>query len=242
MKSRTHQPRPDTPLCRACAYPLAGLPHPRCPECGRDFDPADARTFITRRSMLTSRLASVAPPRWLNIAFALVVVPLCLLLCSPTGQLSDFWRAITSLFVVVTFLAWSVPFLAHLGARAHLLIQRAPQPRPALRWLIIPILLTSCIALQDSGLLWSLRWSLARSGFQRAVNNPAATPPRFIGTFHIRRIEHPPDGTVRFILGLSDIYSQGAASIVYSPDGPPAGFVPIVHDIGSGWWVCFDNT
>jgi hypothetical protein len=141
---------------------------------------------------------------------------------------------VTLLLVMVTIVAWSVPFLAHLAARAHLLIRRARQPRLALRWLIIPILLISCIALQDSGLLWSLRWSLARSGFQRAVNNPAATPPRFIGTFHIRRIEHPPDGTVCFILGLSDIYSQGAASIVYSPDGPPYGVDPTVHDIGSG--------
>ena len=31
--------------CRRCGYNLAALPEPRCPECGRVFDPADSRTF-----------------------------------------------------------------------------------------------------------------------------------------------------------------------------------------------------
>ncbi len=28
------------PVCRRCGYPLRGLPEPRCPECGQNFDPA----------------------------------------------------------------------------------------------------------------------------------------------------------------------------------------------------------
>ena len=31
--------------CRGCDYALVGLRSPRCPECGRRFDPADPRTF-----------------------------------------------------------------------------------------------------------------------------------------------------------------------------------------------------
>jgi hypothetical protein len=34
------------PRCRECEYPLLDLPESRCPECGRDFDPADSATFI----------------------------------------------------------------------------------------------------------------------------------------------------------------------------------------------------
>jgi hypothetical protein len=31
--------------CGHCFYDLRGLPEARCPECGRTFDPCDARTF-----------------------------------------------------------------------------------------------------------------------------------------------------------------------------------------------------
>ena len=37
---------PDgTPRCLTCGYQLAGLAEPRCPECGRPFDPAKPTTF-----------------------------------------------------------------------------------------------------------------------------------------------------------------------------------------------------
>ena len=32
--------------CIDCGYPLNHLPNPRCPECGRDFDPDDSKTFL----------------------------------------------------------------------------------------------------------------------------------------------------------------------------------------------------
>ena len=36
---------PETACCRGCEYLLYGLPEPICPECGRSFDPLDARTY-----------------------------------------------------------------------------------------------------------------------------------------------------------------------------------------------------
>jgi hypothetical protein len=39
--------------CLACGYVLDGLPTARCPECGRGFDPADARTFVTLKPVQT---------------------------------------------------------------------------------------------------------------------------------------------------------------------------------------------
>ena len=32
-------------FCRGCGYRISELPEPRCPECGRGFDPTDSRTF-----------------------------------------------------------------------------------------------------------------------------------------------------------------------------------------------------
>lgn len=36
---------PPPRRCLRCGYVLEYLPEPRCPECGRTFDPADPRTF-----------------------------------------------------------------------------------------------------------------------------------------------------------------------------------------------------
>ena len=51
--------------CRGCSYPLNFLPENRCPECGRDFDPADPKTFkkLQRRPWL----------KWFTLLFAVVL-------------------------------------------------------------------------------------------------------------------------------------------------------------------------
>jgi hypothetical protein len=47
---------PTEGLCLDCNYPLRGLADPRCPECGRAFDAADARSFNPGKPM----------PRWMR--------------------------------------------------------------------------------------------------------------------------------------------------------------------------------
>lgn len=46
--SRTPYPYamdPDRRYCLDCGYKLMGLAEPRCPDCGRPFDPNDPHTF-----------------------------------------------------------------------------------------------------------------------------------------------------------------------------------------------------
>lgn len=38
----------DQKRCLGCGYVLDNLPEPRCPECGREFDPNDARTYLPK--------------------------------------------------------------------------------------------------------------------------------------------------------------------------------------------------
>ena len=48
-------------FCRQCGYILDGLPSNRCPECGRDFDPGDPRSFLARpRRTALRRLVKIA--------------------------------------------------------------------------------------------------------------------------------------------------------------------------------------
>jgi hypothetical protein len=54
-----------------CAYNLRGLDKTRCPECGRAFDPRDARTFSTsarRRNKMPVLIAIYLGPLPLNAA------------------------------------------------------------------------------------------------------------------------------------------------------------------------------
>ncbi len=48
------------PRCAGCRYDLWMLPAGRCPECGREFDPADPRTLDGGQEWFTSRWALAA--------------------------------------------------------------------------------------------------------------------------------------------------------------------------------------
>ena len=44
------------PRCLKCGYPLIGLAHPQCPECGTPFEPSDGSTFTWKPPVLRWRL------------------------------------------------------------------------------------------------------------------------------------------------------------------------------------------
>ncbi|MBI1189345.1 MAG: hypothetical protein GC200_01505 [Tepidisphaera sp.] len=41
-------PLPPTACCRKCYYPLTGAAPGRCPECGREFDPSDPKSYLAK--------------------------------------------------------------------------------------------------------------------------------------------------------------------------------------------------
>jgi hypothetical protein len=48
-------PQPAVPRCITCGYVLLGLESRRCPECGREFDPADPRTVTLKPPFVSAR-------------------------------------------------------------------------------------------------------------------------------------------------------------------------------------------
>jgi hypothetical protein len=66
--------------CRGCGYALIGLTSNRCPECGREFDPANPRTFLARPRRVVLR--------WVIKKIALVLVCLTLSLAGYVGYLA----------------------------------------------------------------------------------------------------------------------------------------------------------
>jgi hypothetical protein len=63
--------RPAGIFCAGCGYDLAGIGSGRCPECAREFDATDAKTYDTRwRGLRRARLAR----RGIMLAALLVMV------------------------------------------------------------------------------------------------------------------------------------------------------------------------
>ena len=69
----------DRARCLGCGYALRGLAEPRCPECGRTFDPNDPMTMrvpgVSRRK----------PPKPVPFAAALIVVAVVVALVTTVG-------------------------------------------------------------------------------------------------------------------------------------------------------------
>lgn len=72
-----------TIYCRICGYDLEGLPEPRCPECGKAFDPQNPDTFSprppqspiwrwARRGLVVSLVIALALTVLLVVAFGLL--------------------------------------------------------------------------------------------------------------------------------------------------------------------------
>lgn len=229
-------PVTTAPQCSRCGYSLAGLGAGSCPECGCPFDPSKLDTIIRH-----SRLARLAPPFALNIAFAVLVIPVTLVICSPRGELSDWWNGMLFLFVGTVALCWGAPLVLHLAARARLALRGALQPSWRWSWLAIPTLVCICYAFQSSGLLFRARWSLSRQAFDEYMANPTNPPPKRLGAFLVVRVFTEADGSTRFDVGFPDLYSQGCPEIIYQPAGFPMPSI-CTTNLGGGWWVSTNPT
>jgi len=63
-------PTPEPKRCLGCGYILENLPEPRCPECGRSFDPGDPTTFRGAPAQATRGTTAV----WFVVGSWLIVV------------------------------------------------------------------------------------------------------------------------------------------------------------------------
>ncbi|UCE60312.1 MAG: hypothetical protein JSU63_00910 [Phycisphaerales bacterium] len=101
---------PDTAACKTCGYLLRGLCEPRCPECGKPFDPDDPKTYNARpaRRFVQERWPVLACCCVLGIFGNLLLnIPVSALVMFPWLLLNDStfanWQIIPLLLTISAF-------------------------------------------------------------------------------------------------------------------------------------------
>lgn len=227
----------DNALCLRCNYPLRGLCSTRCPECGRDFDPADPRTFNAGipEGRFARRFLSRPPPAvsldlaWIGTAFGII------------GASSPGWK---SLPLVIgagiwagLFSSWSVR-----AATRYFLIKLYrqppdPKPRRAMQWLVILTVL-----LAPSRLPLFVRFWISRPSMTQVARDEMEAPlqispagERFVGLYYFDAVGKCPH-SVSFVTRY--FFEPSGAGFIYIQPGEQcdrragAGL-----PLGGGWYL-----
>jgi hypothetical protein len=199
---------PENAHCIGCGYPLRELPQPRCPECGRGFDPGDPRTFLPSRALSAVERLAGSPPGWIMIAAAVAAGLFTLDAFSLPGagvayafSQTCFWTGL--LFALCCFrFAVAETVLKRAGYRQA----RTGWRRPWKRWVVVPAILAGCWLLGATGLPAQLRFWVSKPALDRFVAaqtvpvvGPSPIRPQWIGLYNVENAFVAPEG-VSFML------------------------------------------
>ena len=144
---------PESAFCRSCGYDLHGLDEPRCPECGRAFDPHDPRSYNRSRTAerrLRNLIAMYVGPLAISFLFGMLMngaltAPLYMRLrlcayaaCGPIGLFVHGTHVTTTVWITFA-LVWIVwlcvvartRWLRRLPYALHFLLGGIDQPCPS---------------------------------------------------------------------------------------------------------------
>ena len=109
---------PPIGLCLDCGYALHGLPTPRCPECGREFDPLDPQTMNMGRELSEVAKFVLGPVRWpvSLLSWGAIVIALWYARL-PGGQVANSSSIWILIGLGVLWLAW--PVVRWIAARRY---------------------------------------------------------------------------------------------------------------------------
>ena len=134
-----HRNQEDNRYCLTCGYLLRGLPDPRCPECGRPFDPTDASTYGSRGYAPALAAHLRRPPGWP----LLTVSALCIVLVVTASDPTFAWLVLVPAAVVLLcrILLLGLTLCFYPGLKV------ADSQYEVLRWLSVAALLAATVML-----------------------------------------------------------------------------------------------
>lgn len=152
-------------FCLGCRFDLAGSRATgRCPECGREFDPADRVTYALDRAELRRRKLAGGPGREVLIGFAILAL---LTLRTGFGPGTGINRSLDAgLATVVVGLVMAIRLLLMVQARAAL---PAGSYRRIPRWMLVvaTVLYVGAMAANATGLTRAAAFALHRGTLER---------------------------------------------------------------------------
>jgi hypothetical protein len=202
---------PDNARCLGCGYLLRGLTTPRCPECGRAFNPGD-RSSMAIGSPMGKFATAIYQPTGRLVRTATLWSAIATIWGSALLPGADYLAFIASICVeslccyqLIRFVLREIVRLVHRKTRAN-----SPQSRsPVWRRAIVALALVNLII--DWPLVLSL-WihkPLLRAFCHNAyAQRPALDPPscpRFVGALLVDRLRVTTTGVILHVAG-SDQY------------------------------------
>lgn len=202
-------------FCAKCRYPLRGLPEPRCPECGKAFDPSDPHTFLVagQRPMGPIARRLYQPPTLLFQASGVLSVSFVLAAAAVPG-----W--IPSLLRVGLICCCGMSVFWMVGVVAYCVVgwfYRAPRTtwRVIRSWSLMPVALVLAALLCQLRVPVLLGFLVSKSAMEGLANKAAAGP-------EYRRL---PDQKVGMYSATGILVLLGGVRFQVSmPQAPPGGF------------------
>jgi hypothetical protein len=229
-------------LCLSCNYPLWGLSTPRCPECGREFDPLDPATMNMGRELTALAKWVLGPIRWpVSVLTWGALVYSLWSARLPGGQI----RASVSLYILIglgiLWLAW--PLVRVIAAREygwpHSLLMRGQKQRVAVGLCLLVGATAIVLGLPLRGALWISKPAMDHLANDTIHANRNWQDNRRVGVFYARRVKQTPGGGMRFTVEEA---ANGAyrAGFTYLPNLDPKRVGSSQKNfryLGNSWWA-----
>jgi hypothetical protein len=230
--------------CLQCLYPLQTLRERKCPECGRPFDPSDARTYRSNVK-LRVRIAQIVAkqqPSKRSCTLSTLGVVLLVIATTPVVDGILFLWMVGLLLGGFAFALWFVLVLI-----AREVLERHLIRRPALtrRWAVLPIVTFISVIAGRAELplrfaLWVSESQIKQAG--EAISGPLAGPlPTYVGLFRVKSAKHDPMKNVTTIV-IDPIFSLTSPMMAARRGRADNVWGNMWRELGDGWRVEWDNT
>lgn len=241
-------PPPGGRFCLQCTYPLHGITEPRCPECGRSFDPADRSTYARRPGDRTWR-SRARPPSPPFLVATLLLAGWAVYDLSLPGfpgyaiVAAGFWilLALVADYAVRVGAVW----LDRVRARRD---GQTARPYARIGWWLLPGCLLAVVILAATHTPLRLRFHVSRPALDRmtgefraegaGVSSRAAA--RQVGLYRVRRVFEHGEGNVAFRVrnsfSLGDRVQCAGFEHRVHPPAVGEGYA-FVRPLGGDWYA-----